>query len=68
MNDDADDAQTHIDQELTYLIDNRDTQPAAKATGFCLYCEEPQPAGRRWCDAQCCKAWEQENAKTRRSL
>lgn len=23
------------------------------ATGFCLHCEEPLPAGRRWCNADC---------------
>lgn len=36
------------------------SQPTAKATGQCLYCEEPLPEGRRWCNAECRDEWERE--------
>ena len=33
--------------------------PAApEATGFCLNCGEPLPAGQRWCDTDCRDDWE----------
>jgi len=35
-------------------------EPEAVATGKCLYCEEPLPAGVRWCDNDCRAEWEHE--------
>lgn len=34
----------------------RPTGPVA--TGQCLACEHPLPAGQRWCDAECRDDWE----------
>ena len=32
----------------------------AEETGYCLFCEEPLPKGRRWCNSECRDAWEKE--------
>ena len=32
----------------------------AECTGFCLYCGERLPKGKRWCDADCHTDWEKE--------
>lgn len=40
-----------------------DNQPKAEATGCCLYCEEPLPEGRRWCNAECRDEWEKEQRR-----
>ena len=32
-----------------------------KATGFCLFCDEPLDDGLRWCNAACRNDWEKEN-------
>ena len=29
-----------------------------KATGYCLWCEDPVESPRRWCDADCRDQWE----------
>lgn len=29
-------------------------------TGACLYCDQPTPPGRRWCNADCRDDWEAE--------
>lgn len=34
---------------------------APRATGFCLFCEEPVELDRRWCDADCRDLWEREH-------
>lgn len=31
-----------------------------RETGACLHCEEPVPAGRRWCDAECRDQWQKD--------
>lgn len=37
-----------------------------KATGFCLYCAEPQAPEKRWCDNYCRDDWQdEENARRR---
>jgi hypothetical protein len=36
--------------------------PTAVFTGECLYCGEPLEYPRRWCDKDCCAAWERENS------
>lgn len=33
----------------------------ATPTGFCLFCEEPVPENRRWCNADCRDDWQSEN-------
>lgn len=38
-------------------------QPEAKATGFCLYCEEEVKDGRRWCCPECRDEWEKEQGR-----
>ncbi len=35
-----------------------------KATGFCLYCEEPTEG--RWCDSDCARQWEEEQERRQR--
>lgn len=36
------------------------TEKEAEETGYCLFCGEPVPPGRRWCDADCRDEWERE--------
>ena len=36
---------------------------AAKATGYCLYCEEPTDSGKRWCCPECRDDWEYEQLR-----
>lgn len=46
-----------LDREIA--LQNR--RPAGpQPTGHCLYCEAPQPAGHRWCNAECRDGWERE--------
>ena len=33
-------------------------EPIAIATGYCLFCDEPLEAGRRWCNVDCRNDWE----------
>jgi len=55
----ADVANDLIDSERSALAARAAAAPPeAEATGFCLYCEEPLAAPRRWCDAACCRGWE----------
>ena len=35
----------------------------AEETGYCLFCGEPLPKGRRWCNADCRDSWEKENRR-----
>ena len=64
MSDDIDKAQDHIEREeqmrrkyqLTNLLE-------AEATGECLNCFEPVPAGHRWCNANCRNDWEKWRKK-----
>lgn len=35
----------------------------AKETGYCLFCGEKLPKGKRWCDADCRDMWEKENRR-----
>ncbi len=41
--------------------------PVIQATGNCLYCSQELAAGLRFCDAECCRAWEAEQAAWKRS-
>lgn len=40
-------------------------QPAARATGFCLWCGYVVTDGARWCDAECRDDWEWAHARGR---
>jgi hypothetical protein len=42
------------------LNEAKRTKPGPLPTGACLYCGEDVAPGRRWCDADCCSAWEKE--------
>lgn len=33
------------------------------ACGHCLNCDEPLPAGARWCDADCREDWEKRETR-----
>lgn len=59
--DDADRAQKDMD----FLAEHREKPETKEAneTGYCLFCGEPVPKGRRWCDRGCCSAWEKEQKK-----
>lgn len=55
--DEADLAQEEIEREQDRLM--RIRRPVGpQSTGECLWCGEPLPDGRRWCDAECRDAWE----------
>ncbi len=41
----------------------KQAKPAAVATGFCLYCDEPTKPEQRWCNAECRDAWEWEQTR-----
>ena len=51
--------------EFYHLSDlERSRKPEApKASGYCLYCEDPVPPGSRWCDTDCRNDWEKVNAR-----
>jgi hypothetical protein len=44
----------NLEQSRRYTAD-------AVATGQCLNCEEPLPAGMRWCGAECRDDWQRDN-------
>jgi predicted nucleic acid-binding Zn ribbon protein len=41
--------------------------PVIQARGDCLFCAEPLPSPQRWCDAECCHAWENQMEARRRN-
>jgi hypothetical protein len=48
-----------MQQEMLEALQIQVRKPAGPpATGVCLYCGEPLPAGRRWCDAACRDDWQ----------
>ena len=53
MADEVDMAQTNIDTMLAEHIRNSRRPEAPKANGFCLFCEEPVDAGKRFCNEYC---------------
>lgn len=59
--DEIDRANTMADTYLNIALKGRDKGPKIEATGWCLFCDEPLPEGRRWCDADCRDDWELEN-------
>lgn len=62
--DEADYAQANT--EFLESVLPRKHKPVAQATGFCLYCGEPVPPGKRWCDEECHAEWEEEQRIKRR--
>lgn len=42
------------------------TRKDAEETGYCLFCGEPMPKGRRWCNAECRDAWEKEQRRNKK--
>lgn len=60
-----------VDKDLEMLtnaaldeISRKANQKEVKATGRCLYCEEPlDTPGKRWCGAECRDRWEKENKR-----
>lgn len=46
-----------IDRDLAIKSAGK-TEPVAKATGHCLWCNAELAQGKRWCDAECCEDWE----------
>lgn len=63
--DELDRAQKEIMAATAQLISSAvgRTAPEVASTGYCLYCEEPLPDGRRWCDASCRDEWEKERKR-----
>jgi hypothetical protein len=57
MSDIADDAQAHIEREMSGLLARR--KPSGPiATGRCLNCDEIVSDERRWCDKDCHSDWD----------
>ena len=59
--DEADRAWKDIEMLSRYIP--RAPEPEAKATGRCLWCGKKVKKGMRWCDRDCCAAWEKEQRK-----
>lgn len=43
--------------------DIRNRPMEANSTGYCLYCEEVVPQGKRWCDGDCRDGWERDRRR-----
>lgn len=65
--DDVDKAQHEIEAIVTSKMEALKPHRDAEPTGECLWCGEPLPDGRRWCDADCRDHWEAE-FKARRNF
>lgn len=53
-------------EELRREIALRYRKPAGpQATGACLFCGEPAPHGRRWCNTDCRDDWERQQRAQR---
>lgn len=61
MADEFDRAAAYEEQDRQAAIARR-KEEGPGLTGYCLHCEDPL-AGRRWCDAHCRDAWEQEQKR-----
>ena len=62
MADEIDKAQELNDLYLRAALQKQQQQSTVtpSGTGRCLYCDEPIPLDRRWCDASCRDGWEKE--------
>lgn len=63
--DEADLTDKLMERELAALLRLR-RQGGPAPSGHCLWCGEPLPSGRRWCNADCRDAWEREHAHPHR--
>jgi hypothetical protein len=66
MSDDADQADLLIEAALQDAIAAARRPTGPVATGYCLWCDEPLAAGRRWCGAECRDEWERGHDAARR--
>lgn len=55
----ADIADDIMQMEIRHLLSSRKTT-GPEATGECLFCGEPLPDGKRWCNAECRDEWERD--------
>ena len=57
----------HLDRDLA-IAAARTANPAANATGHCLWCNAALGHGMRWCDSECREDWDlaQEAGKRHR--
>ena len=56
------------DARITIALEDairRKKPTGPEPTGWCLYCREPLEEGLRWCDAECEREWEYEQARMR---
>jgi len=62
--DDADRADGNIDRSLQDALRiARTAPPAQQGNGYCWHCDQDWDDLRRWCDADCRDAWEQNRRK-----
>lgn len=62
MTDELDRAEEEIEMELAESLRKRKPR-GPTPTGVCLYCDEPLPTGKRWCDRECEAGWEYEQER-----
>lgn len=66
MGDAADITDVRIEMELGVALGRARTHaPEARATGFCLNCDEPLPHRVRWCDHECQVDWQRRRDNER---
>lgn len=63
MADDCDIAAENEQLHREYALLNRRSQKAVMPTGFCLWCSEPLPGDRRFCDSECRDDWQHHNRR-----
>lgn len=70
MADEADLADEFQERFIADSLQRHRTEQSSvlKATGKCLFCEEPLEAGHRWCDTHCRDDWQREEDAKRRRL
>ena len=54
--------QEFTDREISRISADAAKIDTSNPSGECLFCFEPTGTERRWCNAECCKLWEIENA------
>lgn len=66
MADEIDRANDIAARDLSLAIHAARSGNEVKATGACLYCDEPLAPNVRFCDADCARDWERENELRKR--
>lgn len=57
--DDADKSAAPVEAEVECrIMESRNAQPEALATGRCLNCDKRLARGKRWCDRDCLEDWQ----------